>query len=429
MKRMIFRTFKYTECDDFAVFLNKMSKEGWHFKGWKLGLVFEQGEPEDVEYSVEVFIKGTEWDVRPDADTEEFAEYCKESGWEFVDSNKKFIVFKKISDEAVDIVSPEEHLKNASIPEIRGSILQCIGWILIAGINVFRIITDSFYYHIFSYSILVIAGVFIILILKTMIDVIYESIRYKKRCNMIACGESIYLGIGEDKQKKRYWRETLFAPVLLLIIAISVFFEIGIEPVITVIIGTTILTFSLWIIEYIRPVRAEYVLATFAVSILVPILMIVYVFLQPEEEILYTDKNTAPLLIEDYREPECAFENIEIDNNSNLFGSFTQYNVIYHDISDNPDTDKWDEIRYVMIESKYDWILDYSWKVYTKDILEYEECSDDWQADDAIRIQNWWASYCVRYDECIFILEFEKPNLKQEQIDIIREKMNLGQVM
>jgi len=73
-------------------------------------------------------------------------------------------------------------------------------------------------------------------------------------------------------------------------------------------------------------------------------------------------------------------------------------------VSEHPDSDKWDTIRYLVIESKYDWILDYSWKVYTKDIQEFEDCSDDWQAEDAIGVQNWWGSYCVRYDNCIFIL-------------------------
>lgn len=429
MDRRIFRTFKYTECDDFAAFLNKMSKEGWHFKGWKLGLIFEQGTPEDVEYSVEIFINGTEWDVRPDADTEEFAEYCMAAGWKFIDSNKKFVVFKKISDDAVEIVSPEEHLRNASKAEMKGSALQCVGWILITAFNLFKSFTDSFYYDVFSYSILVIVSVFIILILKTMYDVIHEAVCYRKRRTRIVCGEKVYLGIGDEKQLKRYWRENLFAPVLILLIAITVFFEIGIKPMISVLIGIIVLTFSLWVIEYLRPVRAEYVLATFAVSIFIPILMILYIFLQPEDEILYTDKNVAPLLIEDYREPECTFESIEIDHASDLFGSYTQYSVNYHDISENPESDKWDTIRYLMIESKYDWILDHSWKTYTKDISEFEECSDDWQAEYAIRIPNWWASYCVRYDNYIFILEFENPTLTQEQIDIIRKQMGLGQVM
>ena len=97
MKRRVFRQFRYTECDDMAAFLTKMAKEGWHFKEWKLGYVFEKGEPEVAEYAVEIFINGSSWDLKPDKNAEEFAEYCKEAGWEFIDYSKKFLIFKKRS--------------------------------------------------------------------------------------------------------------------------------------------------------------------------------------------------------------------------------------------------------------------------------------------------------------------------------------------
>ena len=63
-KRVI-SNFDYRECDAFAEYLHRQSLQGWHFKEWKLGLVFEKGEPKDITYTVEVFPKGSEMDLRP----------------------------------------------------------------------------------------------------------------------------------------------------------------------------------------------------------------------------------------------------------------------------------------------------------------------------------------------------------------------------
>ena len=43
-----FVNFRYMERGAFAEYLHRMALKGWHFRGWKWGMVFEQGEPEDV---------------------------------------------------------------------------------------------------------------------------------------------------------------------------------------------------------------------------------------------------------------------------------------------------------------------------------------------------------------------------------------------
>ncbi len=80
-KRRSINTFCYRDCDAFAEFLHSQSLQGWHFKEFRLGLLFEKGEPADIFYAVEVFPKGTEMDTRPERDTEEYAEYCEAAGW------------------------------------------------------------------------------------------------------------------------------------------------------------------------------------------------------------------------------------------------------------------------------------------------------------------------------------------------------------
>ena len=109
-RRPIF--FRYYDCDVFADYLAKQAKKGWHFAEFRMGMIFEKGEPADREYAVEVFPKGSEWETGPTVETEEYAQYCEAAGWKFVDSTRKFCVFEKIREDAETIVTDEERLEN-----------------------------------------------------------------------------------------------------------------------------------------------------------------------------------------------------------------------------------------------------------------------------------------------------------------------------
>lgn len=56
-RKRVFAFYRYTECDSMAAYLEEMARKGWHFSGWRLGMIFEKGEPENTEYAVEVFPK------------------------------------------------------------------------------------------------------------------------------------------------------------------------------------------------------------------------------------------------------------------------------------------------------------------------------------------------------------------------------------
>lgn len=118
-RKRVFAFYRYTECDSMAAYLEGMARKGWHFSGWRLGMIFEKGEPENTEYAVEVFPKGSEDDRRPEADAEEYGEYCEAAGWKLVDSRKKFCVFRKIREDAVPIVTEEERIENVCKAEFR----------------------------------------------------------------------------------------------------------------------------------------------------------------------------------------------------------------------------------------------------------------------------------------------------------------------
>ena len=112
MKKQVRKHFSYTQCDDFAAYLQEMSRKGFHFTEWKGGLVFEKGEPEDVTYQVEVFADGEEMDQRPSQDTEEYRDYCAAAGWKFLDGKARFCIFRKEAEDAPDILAPEERIRN-----------------------------------------------------------------------------------------------------------------------------------------------------------------------------------------------------------------------------------------------------------------------------------------------------------------------------
>ncbi len=81
-KRVVFKKYHYRECDSFADYLERMAAKGWIFKGWKLGLVFYKDQPRKETYAVEIFPEGDENDKRPEPNTQEYARYCEEAGWE-----------------------------------------------------------------------------------------------------------------------------------------------------------------------------------------------------------------------------------------------------------------------------------------------------------------------------------------------------------
>ena len=85
-KRVVFKKYHYRECDSFADYLERMAAKGWIFKGWKLGLVFYKDQPRKESYAAEIFPEGDENDKRPEPNTQEYARYCEEAGWELVDS-------------------------------------------------------------------------------------------------------------------------------------------------------------------------------------------------------------------------------------------------------------------------------------------------------------------------------------------------------
>ena len=183
-----FKYFKYRECDAFAKYLEEQAAKGWHFKEWRLGLVFEKGEPRKVKYSVEVFPKGDDRDSRPEKDAEEFAEYCEAAGWKLIDGQRKFCIFKATRRDAVPIATPEERYENICKAERERLWLPFVYvpfvWIM------FQVMWGDGYKFLFQNSELCFVIMMLILMFGSIVDGLSALLWRRKKKRQIVEGET-----------------------------------------------------------------------------------------------------------------------------------------------------------------------------------------------------------------------------------------------
>lgn len=218
-KKTTFKVFDYMHCDDFAKYLERMAAKGWHFKEWGAGLKFEKGEPEQVTYAVEVFNKAKETDLRPEPNTKEFAEYCEAAGWKLVDAKQKFCIFKKVDENAVDILTPEERVENSWKATYSFSAFLLL---VLYGINMalqFRnLFGPMFSYSIFSTLSLFNVSVWTFLFLTQLMKFVSAVTVKMKLLKQIKSGREIY--IGTNKEGKKRWNGHTFSVMILMMLCL-----------------------------------------------------------------------------------------------------------------------------------------------------------------------------------------------------------------
>ncbi|MBQ1395738.1 MAG: DUF2812 domain-containing protein [Eubacterium sp.] len=111
------------ECDSLAAYLMEMARQGWRFRRWGTRLEFEAAPPEEAVYAVQIFDKAKKDDYRPTEEGLDFAEYCREAGWELMDARGRFYIFRRLREDAPEIVTPEERYES-----IRRNALKPLKW-------------------------------------------------------------------------------------------------------------------------------------------------------------------------------------------------------------------------------------------------------------------------------------------------------------
>lgn len=409
--KTVLKGFNYQQCDDFAAYLNDMASRGWRFKEWGAGLVFEKREPEKTEYAVEVFIDGTEYDTRPEPHTKEFAEYCEAAGWQLVDAKRKFCVFKRISPDAIPILTPEERLENTA-KAMRGNIwwrvVLSAFWMFMQWVDLLGI---AFINRIFSDALLMITGVWTILFVSSVCRCIQFYLWKCKSAKKIRNGETIYFG----RKNKRFacigdWYTWLSGGMIVLLIANFILSgRTDLVIIYVVIFGATILLG--YLIAKFRPESDTHQLIQigFAMILVFGFMFagVIMIFGNDERNI---STDHVPVTCEDLGIDVGELEDVTVDGSGSVFGYASRCWLEYEE----------EIISYQVYETQHQWILNRIWEEsldgrYNEDKTA---CTADWNAEIAYR--NKLGTYYVRYADAIIIFSgSEDIYLSPEQVEMI----------
>lgn len=442
-KRM-FPHFQYRECDAFTKYLEQQSEKGWHFKEWRFGLVFEKGEQRKVKYSVEVFPKGNERDSRPEKDAEEFAEYCKAAGWELVDGQRKFCIFKAIRKDAVPIATPEERYENVCKAE-RERVYLPLVWILTLALTIWMAWGDISGWGFQMASLLFIiaaAGIGVLSVIDGAAAIIWRRNRKKMlvsgevpaygrsialnyriaECIMILCALAGRL-MGDGIFSHGVIRDVMFVFSIILLMVILGIMTAFLRPSIE------------------RRIQAEWV--SMAVLIIVCVCMIL---ISPDEEPVFVSKENVPLLQEDFKAVEGDVFISGKQTESSL-GRHCDYYITYGDKGVQPE-----EMQYDVYISKYNRVIERLWEVRDgwgnirrkepneegeMEDVNFTDCTELWGSEEAwvsrprfyiekkgheTRIEKY--CYEVRYPQGVMVI-YTVEGLDAEDTQIIREKLGL----
>lgn len=411
-RKTVLKAFSYLRCDDFAAYLTQMAAKGWHFKEWGAGLVFEKGTPEKVQYAVEVFIDGSEYDTRPDVHTHEFAEYCKAAGWELIDAKRKFVIFKKVREDAVDILTPKERLETIAKEE-RKEIFQKMSlsytWSIL---QLLRFNSSDFVNHIFSNGLLLISAAWISLAICATFRFIHYLVWKHISESKIDRGEDVFFG----GRKNLFaftggWYSWLTTAVgIVVLTGLSVTCQIGT----LIIVISTIAVFVVmgYLIARFRPDSETNQIIQIIVSILlVTSLLTGAVVIFFTQDSWHGDPAEVPLYYADIGGEAGEITDIFVDRSTSIFGSALRCRVTYEE----------ENIGYSVYLSDHPWVIDTIWEdeMDRKYNQTGEFVTELWGAVEARR--NAAGEYLVKYADAIVIIGFADDSiLTAEDVAVIR---------
>ena len=407
--------FEYRSCDDFAAYLNHMARQGWHFTGWRAGLVFEKGEPEDAVYKVEVFSGASEYDTQPEPNTQEFAEYCEAAGWKFIDSTRKFVVFKRVREDAVPIMTEEERLESivkATSKEIWRPVILSGIWVLLRSWS----FSISFRSEIFSDLSLMFTAFFAVTFVASLLRC-GQFYLWKSRCQKrLEEGKHLFFGKGRQTFHES-WYLTVDCVLLLgmfLVLVLNgqtaIAFFLPITFLITLI--PAIIMSKKRVDSTTRQVTAI-LLSAFTILLTV-IFAVLLVSRESEKEKVLPQP---PLTYADIGIDLELVEVSAVRQQQSIFGTWQYFSLDYGD----------DSLYYQIFSAEADWVLDQLWEEETDGRVNEtrEDCTADWGALEAFR--NNAGTYLVRYEDAFWVISYslDQP-LNQEQIDTIIAALKEG---
>lgn len=387
--KRVFSNFDYRECDAFAEYLHKQSLQGWHFKEWKLGLVFEKGEPKDITYTVEVFPNGAEMDLRPGENVKEYAEFCDRAGWKLLDSQRKFCIFKRIDDNAVSIVEPEERLQNIKKAEWKNWRETSIAGLLLTLLYLYEFWTYYFEKWIFSNFMLLVLVMIAMTAICRMADAVLLKTWENRKRRELEQGEA--LSFGNCKSM------TVFGRYFFFLFIVGMIWNVENEEQSKILLATGILLLFLillnMLLSFWRPLEIDNGFIQFFAIMF--ILVALGIFMRQGVE-----------------------EKLERDVSHSIFGFSAkgEYQDNFY-------------VNYKLYHSGADWILNKIWKGFDIEEKETIKCKEEWGADEAYRMGgDGTYFYFIRYPE--YVVQFyaeSETELEQKEVQDIRDKLELQQ--
>ena len=417
-RKTVYKGFSYLQCDDFAAYLGRMAEQGWHFREWKAGLVFEKGEPEKAEYAVEVFIDGSEYDTRPEVHTKEFAAYCEAAGWQMVDAKRKFVIFRKTRPDAADILTDEERLDNIC-SELRRSIQHSL--ILSAVWSCMMVLeysTISFANNIFSNTSLLVAGFWLMLLINSIGKMIHFNIWKNQLRSRIRRGESVYFGRerGSGTVLLPFFDGVSITGCVLYLIG---FWYFGQTRMVLFFLGylAVILVMGYLIARFRPETNTNAIIQTIIPSVLFVSLLVISLYQVYDSHADTRSEQQIPLYAEDIGLDFGEMENSTGYVHSSVFGTHTAYSLHYENRQ---------YMFYVAYKTNEDWILDRIWELETDGAANRNrtDCTEAWGAEIGFRNEN--GDFFLRYPNSILTFTlYDETQLSDVQIAVILDKLEL----
>ena len=432
--KRVFRYYRYIESDAFARYLHEMSLKGWHLKEWKFWLEFEKGECQDIEYTVEVFPKGSEMDVRPGTDAEEYAEYCRAAGWELVDGRRRFCIFRKISEDAFPIVTEEEKFLNICQAEWRSCLIGLLTTGVIYGISAAGFDWSAFAVILFSNAILFLLLTLAVVPVYEILQCIGLAVWQVKARRKIRRRERPFYG-------KRRGRYVLYGIVILMLAELTFVWAsegtAGSAVVLWIWIGIVMAVLAgFW---FYRPSRRENWVLQIVAGVGIGIILCGGLFTSltsgsMDREEMLSAAQKLPLVLTDYSRTYEEITFAYYKECSSILGTMLTGAIEYGYLPEEGGTagEEQERLSYTVYRSDVPWLLEQVWREEIKS-GNYQEY--DWMTKAEVGYERWGAkevmrrnwednSLYVRYENAILILYTTKPP-EGEQIDIVREKLGL----
>lgn len=432
--KRIFKYYRYIESDAFAQYLHEMSLKGWHFKEWKFWLEFEKGESQDIEYAVEVFPKGSEMDVKPGMDAEEYAEYCRAAGWELVDGRRRFCIFRKISEITLPIVTEEERFSNICRAEWRWCLLSLLTTGVVYGTSAVRFTGSAFVIMLFSNAILFTLLTLALLPVYEVLQCIGMAVWQVKAWRKIRRGQRPVYG----KRREMY---VLYAIMILMLARLTFVWgsegTAGSAVVLWIWIGIIMAVLAgLW---FYRPSRRENWVLQLVAGLGIGIILFGGLSASltggsMDREEMLSAAQKLPLVLTDYSRTDEEITFSYYEERSSILGTMLSGTIEYGYPPEEGGGafEEQERLSYTVYRTDIPWLLDQVWQEEIKagNLEEYDwvveagKGYEKWGAEEVLRREWEDNSLYVRYEDAVLNLYTTKLP-KGEQIDIVREKLEL----